>query len=777
MPKRIIIFALVSILYATCSALYAQSPAEQERREQYLKEILAINVPEDHRANISRRITIQDSTWLDWLHRTGELPPDFQNMVSVPFLPEPLVMDKNGKQVNITSIDQWQVKRNDIKDKYQYWVSGHRPPAPSSFQSAILSEHKEGGVLIQVIEMRFGPSNKAKMTIELMIPDGDRPLPVYMTQWSHRNWAQLAVERGYIACVYAAADKKDDTQDYQEIYPDYDFTCLMRRAWGASRAVDYLYTRPEVDKGKIAITGHSRNGKQSLWAAAFDDRITAVITSSCGTGGITPWRFSDPQYCNQTLDDITANAAHWFHPRLRFFFGREDKLPVDQNLMISLIAPRPLLFQYSIVEEQLNPWANEQCYQSVKKVYDFLKADNKIAVYARLGEHAAMARDLERGLDFLDIQFGRKQYPWVNNLYFDFTFDKWAKTHQAEKQTKNQIHPVILQSEYRDTIAFLSDKKLIQHHIDWLLGAKPPQVKPVEIVPVPSFETDWIGWITKRPVVPNADIMHIAPYTAMGNHMCGNLYVPKNRKKDAKLPVIIYLHSYSYAHGYAYGYNKDLTGRGNSHLFQHLIDKGFAVLAIDMFGFGTRMLEAQYFYDRFSQWSKMGKMVEDVKYCVDAVDAFSFLDNKNIFVLGNTIGGTVGMIAAAQDVRIAGVAAVASVTPWRTSNKQYASIRSYADAHGFIPRLGWFADEPGKVPVDYAEIMACIAPRPLMIVAPALDRYEDKKAVQSCIDAVSNLYDIYGKKESLNVQKPLDINRISWEMTDQIADFFQQQMR
>ena len=57
------------MLYATCSALYAQSPAEQERREQYLKEILAINVPEDHRANISRRITIQDSTWLDWLHR------------------------------------------------------------------------------------------------------------------------------------------------------------------------------------------------------------------------------------------------------------------------------------------------------------------------------------------------------------------------------------------------------------------------------------------------------------------------------------------------------------------------------------------------------------------------------------------------------------------------------------------------------------------------------------------------------------------------------------
>ncbi|WP_102408835.1 prolyl oligopeptidase family serine peptidase [Parabacteroides bouchesdurhonensis] len=775
---RITISAFTILYIMSSTMLFAQNPSELERRKQYLEEILAINVPEDHRANISRRISLQDSTWADWLHRTGELPPDFENMPSEPFLPEPLMIDKNGTQINITSVDQWQDKRKDIKEKYQYWVSGHCPSAPSSFQSEIISEHREGNVLVQMVEMRFGPSNKAKMTMELMIPDGSRPLPVYMTQWTHRNWAQLAVERGYIACVYAAADDKDDTQAYQEIYPDYDFTCLMRRAWGASRAVDYLYTRPEVDKEKIAITGHSRNGKQSLWAAAFDDRITAVITSSCGTGGITPWRFSDPQYCNQTLDDITANAAHWFHPRLRFFFGREDKLPVDQNLMISLIAPRPLLFQYSLIEEQLNPWANEQCYQSVKKVYNFLHAGDKIGVYARLGEHAAMARDLERGLDFLDIQFGRKQYQWDNNLYFDYSFEQWAKTHQEDKQVKNQILPVVLQSKYKDTTRFISDKKRIQYNLEWLLGTLPPQVKPVNIAAAPDYRTDWIEWITKRPAVSDAEVIHLAPYTAMGNHLCGNLYVPKKKKfDDAKIPVIIYLHPYSYAHGYAIGYNKDLTGRGNSHLFQHLINKGFAVLAIDMFGFGTRMLEAQYFYDRFPQWSKMGKMVEDVKACVDAVDAFSFLDNKNIFILGNTIGGTVALIAAAQDTRVSGVAAVASVTPWRTSNRQYESIRSYADAHGFIPRLGWYNDEPAKVSVDYAEIMACIAPRSLMIVAPTLDRYEDKKAVQKSIDAVASLYDVYGRRSSFNVQKPMDINRISWDMADQIADFFRQQMK
>jgi dipeptidyl aminopeptidase/acylaminoacyl peptidase len=56
------------------------------------------------------------------------------------------------------------------------------------------------------------------------------------------------------------------------------------------------YTLDEVDKSKIAITGHSRNAKQSLLAAAFDDRITAVISSSGGTGGEFPFRYTDERH-------------------------------------------------------------------------------------------------------------------------------------------------------------------------------------------------------------------------------------------------------------------------------------------------------------------------------------------------------------------------------------------------------------------------------------------------------------------------------------------------
>src|SRR5690606_38729550 len=144
----------------------------------------------------------------------------------------------------------------------------------------ILSEREENGIKIQLLELRSGEQEAARLTLELLIPPGEGPFPVFMSQWNHRLWAKIAVRRRYIGCLYAGADIKDDTEPYQKLYPEYDWTILMTRASGAQRAVDYLYTRAEVNKQQIALAGHSRNAKQSLFAAAFDPRITAVISSS-----------------------------------------------------------------------------------------------------------------------------------------------------------------------------------------------------------------------------------------------------------------------------------------------------------------------------------------------------------------------------------------------------------------------------------------------------------------------------------------------------------------
>src|SRR5690625_3483578 len=250
-----------------------------------------------------------------------------------------------------------------------------------------------------------------------MIPPGDGPFPVFMTQWNHREWAQIAVRRGYIGCVYAGADSRDDTEDYGRIWAgEYDFTRLMRRAYGSFRAIDYLYTLPEVDRGKIAITGHSRNGKQSLMAAAFDERITAVVPSSGGTGAEVPWRYCAYQYDVEDIALLGPAQPSWLHPRLRFFAGREDKLPVDQNHFMALIAPRGLMLSTAIEEGASNPWGIEKAYLSAQTVFDFHGKKENVALRFRRGRHSTDAEEIEAYIDFFDYVFGRSskrpEYEW-----------------------------------------------------------------------------------------------------------------------------------------------------------------------------------------------------------------------------------------------------------------------------------------------------------------------------------------------------------------------------
>ncbi|MDQ7948959.1 MAG: alpha/beta fold hydrolase [Pedobacter sp.] len=745
-----------------------------ERQKKYLKDNLAMNIAQHFRPN-TRRVSVKDSTWADWLARAGELPPDFYTMKSTPNLPEPLFLTKNGKEVPITTLVQWNEKRNWIKAEFQQWISGHVPPAPKSIKATIISDWREEGTHIQMIRLNFGPDQKAIMTLELMVPTGKGPKPVFMVPWTHRDWAQLAVRRGYIACVYAAADTKDDTEAYMALYPDYDFSMLMRRAWGASRVVDYLYTRPEVNKKQLAIAGHSRNGKQALWAAAFDERITAVISSSSGTGGDSPWRYGDPQYASETLDLVTAYNAHWFHPRLRFFFGHEDRLPVDQNLLGALIAPRALLYHYSIVERGINPWANEQNFQSVKKVYRFLRVPEKVGVLTRMGEHAVAARDVEKSIDFLDIQFKRINKTWHNQLYFQYRQLDWEKAHPADRATAKEMKPLVLKNDYADIAAFEKDRQLIIKKLKWLLGDEPPGVKAGKPAEADPSRYDWIDQTIGRPEVKNAKAVYLGPYTPIGDHVAGILYSPLNSSDKARPPVVIYLHQYAYSTGYARGYSKT-SGNGNSVLFQELVKNGFAVLAIDLFGFGTRIEEATNFYERFPNWSKLGKMVNDVKGCVDALKQIDSIDPEHIFILGNSIGGSVGLMAAALDDRIAGVATVAAVSPWRTSNRNYETIHTYTQLHSFVPRLGLFSSDPKKVPIDFAEIMAASVPRPLMMVAPDLDWHTDLPALQHSLSPVKVLYQRYGAANCFKTDYPHELNRISPEMTKSIIDFYREQL-
>lgn len=683
---------------------------------------------------------------------------------SIPFLPDPLVLDEGGKNIPVKTAAQWQQKKQWIRDQYQYWVSGSVPPAPKTFQVKVLSDTVVNNVELRMVELSFGPDNKAKMTLELMIPPSSKPLPVFMTQWSHRGWAQIAVRRGYMGCVYAGADGKDDTKDYSEIFPDYDFAKLMKRAWGASRVIDYLYTLPQTDTARIALTGHSRNGKQSLMAAAFDPRIKAVVSSSGGTGAESTFRFSDERFNSESLEEITRNFPKWFNPRLRLFAGREEKLPVDQNSLMSMIAPRGLMMVSAVTEEQGNPWGIGQSYASVKEVYHLLHADSNVAVHFRGGRHQHSARDVENFIDFFDYVFKRSSIPPENKLYYTYSFDKWKQL-SGEK-----INPLQFPAVPANKKATGFNRYNITKQIKWLLGNEPSGVaEEKNFSPVltrnASYADDYLEEVIgEQPLPDNIKKMPLGPYHALGDDLWGAIYFPasavSNNTAKEKLPLVIYLHGYSYATGYH---------RRSLSIIRNFTEKGFAVLALDMVGFGTRSEEAANFYNRYPHWSLLGKMVADTRGVIaDACNRMPFIDSSNIFLAGYSLGGTVALITAALDDRVKGTAVVNAFSSLRTDNAGTEGIRHYSHLHGLLPRLGFFVGNENRIPVDFDEVMEMITPRSLFVSAQEKDRNHSVESVRQLIKSAMDKTD---KQNWLTAVYPDQYSPFPDSLQKQIADW------
>jgi hypothetical protein len=277
------------------------------------------------------------------------------------------------------------------------------------------------------------------------------------------SWSASLIRRGYAVCEFPSS--VDQVTNLPPLYPDCDFATMGQRAWTAQLVVDYLHTVPEIDKARIAMTGYSRGGKMATIAAAFDDRIAAVIAGSTGVGGVLPWRLSGERGMGEGIESTTRMFPLWFAPQARFFAGREDRLPIDANLLVAAIAPRAILMEYGHNDEVSNVWANEQCYFSALKVYTALGAPDRVSVLRVPGFHGA--NDIEASLDWLDLQFGRSKKAWRNDLLFPWSFDEW------KRKSGTGVPPVSGNANHGQDARATTIKA-----ITWLLGETPPKYTP-----------------------------------------------------------------------------------------------------------------------------------------------------------------------------------------------------------------------------------------------------------------------------------------------------------
>jgi pimeloyl-ACP methyl ester carboxylesterase len=228
--------------------------------------------------------------------------------------------------------------------------------------------------------------------LHLFVPKGkEKPVPAILTicnrgikdadparHFLSPFWpAETIVARGYAAAVILTHDIAPDFDDgftmgFHKLYPctpekrpGNAWGTLSAWAWGASRVMDYFVTDEDIDEHRVAVVGHSRGGKTALWCAAQDERFAMAVSSSAGTSGDAITRGK----IGETVRDITGRFPYWFCNNYKKYSDNEDALPIDQHMLLGLIAPRLCYISAKTFDSWADPVRQFESCVEASKVY------------------------------------------------------------------------------------------------------------------------------------------------------------------------------------------------------------------------------------------------------------------------------------------------------------------------------------------------------------------------------------------------------------------------
>ncbi len=150
--------------------------------------------------------------------------------------------------------------------------------------------------------------------------------------------------------------------------------------WDGIRAIDYLISRPEVDPGRIGVTGLSGGGTQTAYVAAMDDRVAAAAPSCYITSLRRLFESIGPQDAEQNFD---CGVLHL----------------VDHPDLLEVRAPRATLV-VSTTRDFFSIQGARETFREVKTAFDSLGAGDKLGMVEDDFEHGYTSKTREAIYDF-----------------------------------------------------------------------------------------------------------------------------------------------------------------------------------------------------------------------------------------------------------------------------------------------------------------------------------------------------------------------------------------
>lgn len=352
----------------------------------------------------------------------------------------------NGKKVDTPAA--WEsIRRPEVLTLFQTYVYGKNPverPATLTFETV-----DKGTVMMdgQAVRKRSvlrysGPGGDGAIRVTAFIPKSAKPVPAFLLicnrpenniDWERLEknpfWpAEELVARGYAAITFFNGDVDPDTYDgftngvHGVFQPDPSvrkpdsWGTLAAWAWGASRVMDWIETEPLIDRAHVAVVGHSRGGKTALWCGATDTRFALTISNDSGCGGAKLNRMDLPD--SESIARITKAFPHWFCANFSQYADKEAELPLDQHMLIALLAPR-LAYVASASDDTWagQPGEFQSCVLAspIWQLYglkglvgttfpapDTPLQEGCIGYHLRTGKHGLTLYDWERYMDFAD---------------------------------------------------------------------------------------------------------------------------------------------------------------------------------------------------------------------------------------------------------------------------------------------------------------------------------------------------------------------------------------